>query len=89
MTTPIRRQHEPLRATVIRNLLIALVASTVVSTSSSHSRYPIRWQRALEGSAFSRRPTWWLAGLAFIGIELIVHAALQARGRPNFYNGPG
>lgn len=32
---------------------------------------------------------WWLGGLAFIGIELVVHAVLQLRGRPNFYNGRG
>ncbi len=32
---------------------------------------------------------WWIAGLAFIGIELVVHLALQLRGRPSFYNGRG
>jgi hypothetical protein len=31
----------------------------------------------------------WLGGLAFISIELVVHLALQLRGRPNFYNGRG
>ena len=34
-------------------------------------------------------PAWWLAGLGFIGIELIAHLALQLRGRPSFYNGLG
>jgi hypothetical protein len=38
---------------------------------------PMRWS------------AWWLAGLAFIGIELIAHLALQLRGRPSFYNGRG
>jgi len=32
---------------------------------------------------------WWLGGLAFIGIELVAHLALQLRGRPSFYNGRG
>ena len=32
---------------------------------------------------------WWLAGLAFVGIELVAHAFLQLRGRPSFYNGRG
>jgi hypothetical protein len=32
---------------------------------------------------------WWIAGLAFIGIELIAHAFLQSRGRPSFYDGRG
>ena len=31
----------------------------------------------------------WLGGLAFIGIELVAHLALQLRGRPSFYNGRG
>lgn len=31
----------------------------------------------------------WLGGLAFIGIELAAHLALQLRGRPSFYNGLG
>jgi hypothetical protein len=30
---------------------------------------------------------WWYAGLGFIGIELVVHLALQFRGRANFHNG--
>ncbi len=34
-------------------------------------------------------PAWWLAGLAFIGIELLAHVAPQLRGQPSFYNGRG
>jgi hypothetical protein len=34
-------------------------------------------------------PAWWLGGLAFIGVELVAHLVLQARGRPSFYNGRG
>lgn len=146
MTTRIRSRHEPLRATVTRNLSIAIVASTVVAVSSSHSSHPIRWPIAfvlmlwptfgghwLElwyldwlrprlpstlgilylarlaawfvggcllglgmsgttrvlGVPSTRLPAWWLAGLAFIGIELIVHAGLQVRGKASFYNGRG
>lgn len=33
--------------------------------------------------------TWAVAGVGFIAIELIAHAALQLRGRPSFYNGLG
>ena len=49
---------------------------------------------ALTSAAFtgSRRmhwPAWWVGGLAFIGIELVVHLVLQLRGRPSFYNGRG
>jgi hypothetical protein len=35
------------------------------------------------------RLAWEFGGLAFIGIELGVHAILQLRGRPSFYNGRG
>jgi hypothetical protein len=34
-------------------------------------------------------PAWWLGGLAFIGIEIVVHLMLQLRGQPSFYNGRG
>jgi hypothetical protein len=33
--------------------------------------------------------TWVSAGAAFVGIELVTHAALHLRGRPSFYNGLG
>ena len=32
---------------------------------------------------------WWVGGLFFVGLELMVHALLQVRGRPNFYDGRG
>ncbi|MFL5605614.1 MAG: hypothetical protein ACJ8AD_04140 [Gemmatimonadaceae bacterium] len=34
-------------------------------------------------------PSWWAAGLAFLGLELTAHAALQLRGQPSFFNGRG
>jgi hypothetical protein len=37
----------------------------------------------------ARWPVLWFGGLAFIGIELVAHLALQLRGRPSFYNGRG
>ena len=44
---------------------------------------------ALAGFRPPRWPDWWLGGLAFIGIELVIHLVLQLRGRPSFYNGRG
>jgi hypothetical protein len=44
---------------------------------------------AFTGFQPGRWPPWWLGGLAFIGIELLAHLALQLRGRPSFYNGRG
>lgn len=42
--------------------------------------------------AFTRAiqpPAWWVAGIAFIAVELVAHGALALRHRPNFYNGEG
>jgi hypothetical protein len=36
-----------------------------------------------------RWPGWWLGAAALIGIELVAHLGLQARGAPSFYNGRG
>jgi hypothetical protein len=43
--------------------------------------------QALTGSA--RWIPWWAAGLGFVAIELLVHAVMQLRRLPNFYNGRG
>lgn len=32
---------------------------------------------------------WWTGGVAFMGLELVVHLVLHARGQPSFYNGLG
>jgi hypothetical protein len=45
--------------------------------------------RALTGFRPARWPFWWLGGLSFIGLELLVHLVLQFRGRPSFYSGRG
>jgi hypothetical protein len=49
---------------------------------------------AITARALTGRPTrslaWWVAGLGFIGVELIAHLALlRARGRPSIYDGRG
>ena len=33
--------------------------------------------------------TWWFGGVAFAGIELAIHLAMQFRGLPSFYSGRG
>jgi hypothetical protein len=33
--------------------------------------------------------TWWMGAPIFVGVELIAHAGLVLRGRPNFYRGDG
>ncbi|HZU96149.1 MAG TPA: hypothetical protein VFF73_05525 [Planctomycetota bacterium] len=41
------------------------------------------------GFPLPNRASWWVAGLAFIGIELVAHLALWIRRRPSFYDGRG
>jgi hypothetical protein len=139
-----QRFREPLRATLLRNGVIAIVAGGVLARfSGGFARWPVatvlmlwpsfgghwvefwflNWLRprispargaqaaarlatwfiggiglapgvALTAMALDRSrpaywPAWWIGGLAFIGIELVVHVALQLRGRPSFYNGRG
>jgi hypothetical protein len=35
------------------------------------------------------RLSWWLAGIAFVGVELLIHLGLRARGQPRFYDHRG
>jgi hypothetical protein len=44
---------------------------------------------ALTGFPPAQWPAWWLGGLAFIGLELVVHLLLQLRGQPSFYDRRG
>ena len=34
-------------------------------------------------------PPWWVGGVGFVGLELLVHLLPRLRGRPSFYNGRG
>lgn len=45
--------------------------------------------RALAGIRLDQWPAWWVAGVAFIGVELVAHTVLEARGRPSFFTGRG
>lgn len=45
--------------------------------------------RALGGVRLDNWPPWWVGGVAFIGVELVAHAVLQARGAPSFFTGRG
>jgi hypothetical protein len=144
MTTHWQPYREPLRTTLTRTVIIALVAGAVLARSwGGIVRWPmttvlmlwpsfgghwvdlwfLNWLRsripddrgvqvaarfgvwfvggivlglgmaltatALLGIRPERWPALWLAGVAFIGIELVAQLALQLRGRPSFYNGRG
>lgn len=147
MTAAWQPYREPLRTTLGRTILIAIVAGTVLAAWSARSARPIRWSvavvlmlwpsfgghwlelwylnwlrprlpaaptvqrvarlgtwflggcglgvgmvltaRALGGIHLTHWPAWWVAGVVFIGVELVAHTVLQARGRPSFFNGRG
>jgi len=43
----------------------------------------------LFGYTIVERPAWWMFGVAFVVLELLVHLLPQLRGGPSFYNGRG
>jgi hypothetical protein len=45
--------------------------------------------RLLFGGRWSPFPAWYWGGVAFVGVELVVHLWLELRRRPSFYNGRG
>jgi hypothetical protein len=147
MTLAWHPHREPLRATISRTVLIAIVAGTVLTGWSARTARPIAWPiavvlmlwitfgghwvelwylnwlrprvsgapsvqraarlgtwfvggcvlgigmvltaRALAGTPRTRWPAWWVGGALFIGVELVAHTVLQARGRPSVFNGRG
>jgi hypothetical protein len=42
---------------------------------------------AFLGDPWDRWPAWWLGGVGFVGLELLVHLVMQMLGRASFYNG--
>jgi hypothetical protein len=147
MMAPWQPHREPLRATLVRTIVIAIVAGTVLAAWSDRSGRSIRWPVAVAvmlwvsfgghwlelwylnwlrprlssaptvqrvarlvtwflggcalgvgmlltarfGGGIHRThwPTWWVAGLVFIAVELVAHTVLHMRGRPSFFNGRG
>src|SRR5437016_4216295 len=144
MTTPWEPHREPLRATLSRTIVLAVVVGGVVAwrfgrlqwwpaaaglalwfTFGGHwvelwflNRLRPRLPRSRTVQAIARvtswflagvglgfgvlltmrvfalapgvaLPAWWVAGLLFVGVELIVHAVLFLRRRPNAFTGAG
>ncbi len=46
-----------------------------------------RWALVLYGRDTRELPSLMWGGLFFVGLEFVVHALLQASGKPNFYSG--
>ena len=42
--------------------------------------------RAFGGAPAVRWPAWWIPGVLFVGLELVVHLALTVRGQPSVFN---
>jgi hypothetical protein len=62
---------------VVARIAVWFVGGTLLGLGMLLTVRPAHW------------PAWWLGGVCFIGIELVVHVGLQLRGRPSFYNGLG
>ena len=50
----------------------------------SRTRHALHCDRADRDSATAGMIAWWIAGLGFIGIELVAQLVLELRGRPSF-----
>lgn len=100
-TTPWVPYRKPLLITLRRTIVIAMVLSVVLlrfwggGSASGLSVAPLlafgMFATATALASYPREqwPAWWMGGAAFIGVELIAHAAIQLRGTPSFYNGRG
>ncbi len=54
---------------------VVLLAGMMLTAKLLDARGPVHW------------PAWWFGGVAFIGMELIVHLVLLMWGKPNAYGG--
>jgi len=45
--------------------------------------------RALLGVQLRIPYSWWMAGIAFVAVELLIHLFIRSRGQANFYDGRG
>lgn len=70
-------------AQVAARVIVWFVAGVVLGFGVA---FTMRFSRLTRGM---EPPSWWVAGIAFVAIELIAHLALLLRRRPNFYNGAG
>jgi hypothetical protein len=68
-------------AHIAARLVIWFVGGAALGAGVAMTMRLARWPQAV------RQPAWWLAGFAFIAVELCAHAALSLRRRPNFYSG--
>jgi hypothetical protein len=70
-------------AQAVARIAVWFVGGALLAVGMRFTAIALHAPRPLPASA------WWIGGLAFIGLELVVHLALYARGRPNFYSGRG
>ncbi|HEX7977806.1 MAG TPA: hypothetical protein VF461_04345 [Gemmatimonadaceae bacterium] len=70
-------------AHVLARIALWFVGGALMVVGMHFTAIVLRAPRPLPTSA------WWLGGFVFIGIELVAHLVLHARGRPSFYTGRG
>lgn len=83
--------REPMRVTLTRTVGIALVVGGVLAwRRGGLARFPLASMLVLWpalGGHFVER--WWVAGLAFIAIEIVAHLLLRLTRRPSLFDGRG
>jgi hypothetical protein len=77
------RLSESRAVQVLARLTVWFAGGVLLAVGMHFSAIALHAPRPLPASL------WWIGGFAFIGIELVAHLALHARGRPSFYTGRG
>ena len=67
----------------LARIAVWFVGGVLLAIGMRISAIAVHAPRPLPASA------WWIGGIVFIGIELVAHLVLHARGRPSFYTGRG
>jgi hypothetical protein len=78
-----------LRPLLPANRVLQIAARLAIWFAGGCAIWFAMYWTALALDAPMRSLAWWFGGVAFIGIELVVHAVMHSRGINSFYNGRG
>lgn len=70
--------------------LLTLIRLGMWFVAGTAFAFCMKWTAVQLGiTSHAKSPVWWIAGLSFIGIELLAHLGLLLSGRRNFYSSTG
>lgn len=83
------RLPEHRSAHVVARLVIWLIGGTLLAIGMAATAWGVGAMLATPPTLYALRWLVMVGGVAFVGIELVVHLLLQVSGRPSFVNGRG